>query len=266
MLWGLRPGPPRRFALGLAVALGSLWFVLFAVYASLFAKRLFHAEPVQYWGSGILLLLAGATLVPALLQGTSAILALKVYRSVLSGRDRLLGPVGPIVMGLVCGVLLIFAVAAIWSRDQAGQFPAVGSLRTINTAEITYDATYGRGYTLSLAELAPPTEGMQPSASAAGLISSALASGTKPFKSYRIADDIVEATSFALGRGRKFAYRYDYQPGPRDEQGRIQRYTICARPVDTTLGWNSYFTDETGVIRVTHEDRCPTPQDWPVAG
>jgi hypothetical protein len=57
----------------------------------------------------------------------------------------------------------------------ASQASAVGSLRTINTAEITYASTYNHGYSSSLATLGPGTEGSPPVESAAGLIDEVLA-------------------------------------------------------------------------------------------
>lgn len=128
------------------------------------------------------------------------------------------------------------------SRSAAGQASPVGNLRTINTAEITYASTYNAGYSANLASLAPPASGVQPSLTAAGLIDSVLAGGVKN------------------------AYRFEYKPGPA-ENGRIDSYTVTARPIKyATCGYNSYFTDESGVIRSTGEDRPATAEDLPLAG
>jgi hypothetical protein len=153
-----------------------------------------------------------------------------------------------------------------FAYEPPGQSPVVGALRTLNTAEITYFSTYGDTYTSNLAELAPPPRGVEPSVAAAGLIDSALASGTKRYSTYRVGDDIVDEIDPALGRKPDHAYHYDYRPGPRDANGRIVNYTICARSIGRVVGQNSYFTDQTGVIRQTTEDRPATAKDPPIAG
>jgi hypothetical protein len=264
VLWGLRTTPPRKPALGLAVVLGSFWFALSASYALLSTARLFPSAAAQRPSLDILLLLAGSMWLLTLLEGVCVGVALKIYRPLVRARGDVPIMVGAVVGGLVFGVLVLFAIGFLYAEMQPGQSPAVGSLRTINTAEITYAYTYERGYSPSLAELGLPPRGMQPSASAAGLIDSVLASGTKRYQTYRVAEDIVDDVEAALGREPRHAYRYEYKPGPRDEHGRINSYTICARPIGERRA--SYFTDESGVIRETYEDRCPNEKDYPVAG
>ena len=60
---------------------------------------------------------------------------------------------------IVVAIILIIAAIAIpnllRSRIAANQASAVGSLRTLNTAEITYATTYNTGYTANLRELGP---------------------------------------------------------------------------------------------------------------
>ena len=55
---------------------------------------------------------------------------------------------------IVVAIILIIAAIAIpnllRSRIAANQASAVGSLRTLNTAEITYSSTYNVGFTYSL--------------------------------------------------------------------------------------------------------------------
>jgi len=119
------------------------------------------------------------------------------------------------------------------TRVGANQASAVGALRTINTAEITYAETYKTGFSPSLAALAPPAAVAQPLASAAGFIDSVVASGVKN------------------------GYRFSYTPGSRDKAGHIQTHTLTARPLQYgKSGGNSYFADQSGVIRTTGED-CP---------
>jgi len=85
---------------------------------------------------------------------------------------------------IVVAIILIIAAIAIpnllKSRIAANEASAVGSLRTLNTAEITYNTTYPTvGFACTLGAMAPPT-GTNPSTSAAaGLIDSSLAGGHK---------------------------------------------------------------------------------------
>jgi hypothetical protein len=124
------------------------------------------------------------------------------------------------------------------SRNEAS---AVGSLRSINTGEVTYASTYGKSFSPTLTALGPPAQGIQRSADAADLIDSLLAGG------------------------QKSGYNFIYTPGPRDAQGRIVRYTVVARPATPGVsGQRSFFTDETGVLRATLDDRPATVSDPPI--
>ena len=129
---------------------------------------------------------------------------------------------------IVVAIILIIAAIAIpnllQSRIAANQASAVGSLRTINTAQITYASTYNTGYSGSLAELAPPVTG-NPSSTNAGLIDEVLAAGAKS----------------------GYAFVYD---GLVASGGRNIRYDLRANPAAVgTTGTNYYFTNESGVIR-----------------
>ncbi|MBI4466237.1 MAG: M48 family metalloprotease [Acidobacteria bacterium] len=108
---------------------------------------------------------------------------------------------------------------------------ALGWLRTLVTAAITYGDTYpDAGFPSSLQDLEQ-----------AGLIDSQLAT-TQP-------------------RG----YRLTYQPGLPDAQARIGTFTMVARPVAyRCTGERSFFVDESGVIRFTREDRLASWADSPL--
>ena len=64
---------------------------------------------------------------------------------------------------IVVAIILIIAAIAIpdllKSRVAANQASAVGSLRTINTSEVTYSSTYTSGYSWTLAALDGPAGG-----------------------------------------------------------------------------------------------------------
>src|SRR5437879_10590854 len=82
---------------------------------------------------------------------------------------------------IVVAIILIIAAIAIpdllKSRVAANQASAVGSLRTINTSEVTYSSTYTSGYSWVLASLDGPAGGN--SAATSSLVDSALGSGGK---------------------------------------------------------------------------------------
>jgi prepilin-type N-terminal cleavage/methylation domain-containing protein len=130
---------------------------------------------------------------------------------------------------IVVAIILIIAAIAIpnllRSRIAANQSSAVGSLRTMNTAEVTYSSTYNMGFTQTLSYLAPDPTGNNPNSTAAGLIDSVLASGAKS------------------------GYNFTYSPGASDSTGRIQTYSFIAVPVSSSTGTNYYYTDQSGVIR-----------------
>ncbi len=147
---------------------------------------------------------------------------------------------------IVVAIILIIAAIAIpnllRSRIAANQASAVGSLRTINTAEITYASTYNAGYSTALSALQPPaTSTTNPTAAAAGLIDSVLASGSKS------------------------GYTFSYSPGTA-VGGRIDTYGLNASPTTPgTTGTNFYFTDQSGVIR-QNSTGTASSSDSPLAG
>ncbi len=146
---------------------------------------------------------------------------------------------------IVVAIILIIAAIAIpnllRSRIAANQASAVSSLRFLNTAEVTYASTYTTGFSPTLAELGPPASGSNPTASAAALIDSVLAAGTKSGYSFSYA-----ATAGSTGR-------YDI-------------YTINANPTTVgTTGQNYYFTDQTNVIR-QNATGTASASDSPVGG
>ena len=90
---------------------------------------------------------------------------------------------------IVVAIILIIAAIAIpnllRSRIAANEASAVGSIRTINTAEVTYASTYPDvGFTCTLSALGPAT-GSATSASA-GLVDSVLGSGVKSGYSFSL--------------------------------------------------------------------------------
>ena len=147
---------------------------------------------------------------------------------------------------IVVAIILIIAAIAIpnllRSRIAANQASAVGSLRTLNTAEVTYSSTYNVGFTATMSYLAPPTTaGANPTSTAAGLIDSVLAGGSKS------------------------GYAFAYSSGTPDSAGRINEYQFTGSPITSSTGTNFYFTDQSGVIR-QNSTATAGSTDSPIAG
>ena len=127
---------------------------------------------------------------------------------------------------IVVAIILIIAAIAIpnllRSKMAANEASAVGSLRSINTACVTYSTTYGTGYPAALANLGPAAAA---TAATADLVDSVLAAGTKS------------------------GYVFTYVAGA-PAAGVISTYTVAANPVTLgTTGQRGFFTDQSGVIR-----------------
>jgi prepilin-type N-terminal cleavage/methylation domain-containing protein len=125
---------------------------------------------------------------------------------------------------IVVAIILIIAAIAIpnllKSKMAANEASAVGSLRTINTAEVTYSSGCpGVGYSSSLGELQSGAN----CAVGTGLIDAVLSTGTKSGYSFTyVAATTVPSTT----------------------------YTNSSVPVTyQTTGQRSFFTDQSGVIR-----------------
>jgi type IV pilus assembly protein PilA len=143
-------------------------------------------------------------------------------------------------MALICSPLVATHVAAqkvSSPPSEADQASAVGSLRSINTAEVFYDRQYQKGFSPTLLSLGVPPDGTKPSASAAGLLDNSLTGG------------------------KKNNYVFTYGAGRPDAIGRISTYTVSARPAKWQSGVRSLFTDQTAIIRGTDENRAATASD-----
>ena len=127
---------------------------------------------------------------------------------------------------IVVAIILIIAAIAIpnllRSKMAANEASAVGSLRTLNTASVTYSTTYG-GYPGGLTNLSPATPATSTSAD---LVDSVLASGTKS------------------------GYSFTWSAGSQDSNNNYLNYSITAQPITPgTTGQRYFYTDQSGVIR-----------------
>lgn len=148
--------------------------------------------------------------------------------------------------------LVIIMDSTVRSTAAVNQASAVLSLRDINSAMTTYQSTYRNGFAPDLKVLGPPSPAgpsgrtsAAASCQAAGLIDKVLASG------------------------RMRGYIFELTPGPRTENTSpgcpvaVQTYAVTARPMTPQSGGTNYFTDQTGVIRSTSENRRATAADPP---
>ena len=130
---------------------------------------------------------------------------------------------------IVVAIILIIAAIAIpnliKSKMAANEASAVGSLRTINSAENTYASTYGTGFT-DLSTLGT-----------SGMIDNVLASGTK-------SGYTLTATPAAGGGTSTNPYL---------------QYTSFGNPVSTNTGTRHFCADESGVIRWDTVSCTPGP-------
>ena len=100
---------------------------------------------------------------------------------------------------IVVAIILIIAAIAIpnllRSRMSANEASAVSSMRTINTAEVTYNSTYGIGYG-TLAALSAPAAGCPvATAAAACLLDTNLGTGTKAGYTFNAVPSVGSGTA-----------------------------------------------------------------------
>jgi type IV pilus assembly protein PilA len=123
---------------------------------------------------------------------------------------------------IVVAIILIIAAIAIpnllRSRIAANEASAVGSIRTINTSEITYASTYPDvGFALL-----PALGGAGGAASGAGLLDAVLASAVK--SGYAFAVTTSGGTPATI-------------------------YTVVGDPQNSQTGQRHFYSDQSGVIR-----------------
>ena len=136
---------------------------------------------------------------------------------------------------IVVAIILIIAAIAIpnllRARIAANEASAVGSVRTINTAEVSYSTSFpATGFSATLANLGggPLAAGASPSVTTADLIDSVLATGTKSGYTFT-APGVVGTGTANVG------------------------YTVTASPQSQgQSGVRGFFSDQSGVIRANN--------------
>jgi type II secretory pathway pseudopilin PulG len=140
--------------------------------------------------------------------------------------------------GLDVGAILVVAAIAIpnllRSRMAANEASAVGSVRTVNTAQITYATVYPkRGYAPNLATLGPdPRAPSAPSVDHASLIDDSLANAS------------CTADAWCTKSGFRFRVTSVCK------QHLCEEYVVVATPVDSNTGARSFCSTSDGVIRL----------------
>jgi len=90
------------------------------------------------------------------------------------------------------------------------------------------------------------------------LVSYSSATGGFPGSLEALGDDVRGPAQRAMGLG----YVLQYTPSPPGADGRVHGFALVARPGN--FGFRNFFTDESGVIRATREDRPATAADPPI--
>ena len=140
---------------------------------------------------------------------------------------------------IVVAIILIIAAIAIpnllRSRMAANEASAVGSIRTINTSEVTYASTYPNvGFSANLTSLGGTLA--VPTSTQAGLLDPVLAAGTKS----------------------GYVFTYTTTAGAGTATNPYVGYTIVGLPVSTgQSGQRGFFSDQSGVIRYTLDGTTP---------
>ncbi len=126
---------------------------------------------------------------------------------------------------IVVAIILIIAALAVpqlmSARAAANEAAAVGAVRTLDQAFVTYVDAYDQGYPPALANLGPSTT---PSPAAADLIDQNLANG------------------------QKSGYNFIYSPGAADANGFISTFTVNANPASSSSGVRYFYLDQNDVI------------------
>ncbi len=176
--------------------------------------------------------------IPAIILGHMALSEIKKSAGRLKGDGMALAG---LIMGyfttLAIPFILIIAAIAIpnllRSRIAANESSAVGGIRTINVAAVTYVTMYPKtGFASSLVALGGPTP-CTASSTTACLIDPVMAAGWKS------------------------GYTFTYKAGDTDGDQVMDTYFVQAVPVTPgTTGFRSFCSDETGVIRFTTSETC----------
>jgi type IV pilus assembly protein PilA len=162
---------------------------------------------------------------------------------------------------IVVAIILIIAAIAIpnllRAKIAANQASAVGSLRTITSAEETFSSTYSDGFTKTLGQLGG-------AAGAAATCANA-----------QLIDNVLSSNG-AGNTSQKSGYSYVFTPGaiaaltagiPAACAGSgFTTFSVSADPITSSTGTAGYCVDESGVVRVNSAAVAGTPEAAPCGG
>jgi type IV pilus assembly protein PilA len=154
---------------------------------------------------------------------------------------------------IVVAIILIIAAIAIpnllRARMAANEASAVGSIRTMNTAAVTYASTWGVQFPTSQAVMGGPT----------GVIATCALSEL-------IDPTLAAATSAATSKsGYFFTYTGATATVAVGACTGFQTYTLVGVPANIgQTGQRGFFSDQTGVIRFTTDGTAPTVASPPL--
>jgi len=152
---------------------------------------------------------------------------------------------------IVVAIILIIAAIAIpnlmRSRMAANESSAVGSVRTINTAEVTYAASFpDTGYSLDLPSLGGTTAACVPGATATTAAACLI-------------DNLLSVVK------QKSGYQFDAAGAAAKGSTTNNTYTVTAQPLGQgSTGNRGFFSDQSGVIRYTLDGSIPTTGSSPL--
>ena len=136
---------------------------------------------------------------------------------------------------VVVAIILIIAAIAIpsflHSRMAANESSAVYSIRTINTAQVTYATTYPTvGYASALNMLAAPTSGGEITSSNAGILDWVLGCLSQPCE--------------------KSGYSFAIVPGTASPDGSLNSYSVWGKPTSVGItGFRGFCSDNMNPVQ-----------------
>jgi type IV pilus assembly protein PilA len=139
---------------------------------------------------------------------------------------------------IVVAIILIIAAIAIpnllRSRMAANEASAVGSIRTMNTAAISFYSTYGDGFPPDITSIGTAAGGGAATCKNAQFIDEVLTAGTKSGYTFKLLPGTTVVTTTPVGCTTGFS----------------DGYGVIATPVTVgTTGQRSFCSDGSGVIR-----------------
>jgi type II secretory pathway pseudopilin PulG len=165
------------------------------------------------------------------------------------GCERILG--GCLAAAVLCLAAMVAVIGWLKRPTNVNEARAIGDIRTVISAQAAWQSANGGYYEGDLSCLASPTRCIP----------------NYPSKAPTFLDTVLASQQPKDGYLRAFV------PGPRPKKidrrvsspSSVETWTYAARPVARgRTGYRSFFSDQTGVIRATDEDRPANVNDPPI--